>query len=393
MSDRPPAPPPQLPAELLHNPHPHWKRGRSQCPVEERQAFGAVSYQVLRREDVEAALRDAETFSSSINQRTMGPFMGKLLLAMDGHEHSQYRSLVSHAFRRSALERWERELVRPLMNELVDAIAPLGRSDLVRDVTSQYPVKVIAGIVGVPVEDHARFHEWAEHISTGPLDPERGQAASRAMREYLEPLVEARRQSPRQDLISDLVRAEVDGERLDDEHIYGFLRLLMPAGAETTFRVMGNLLLALLSRPDELARVRADRTLVTRAIEETLRWETSVTMVNRVTTRDTEIAGCPVARDSSIILLTSSANRDASVYPDADSWQLDREIEPPHLAFGWGRHLCLGMHLARLELSVGLGTLLDRLPGLRLDPEEELPEIAGYAFRGPERLPVVFEPA
>jgi cytochrome P450 len=377
---------------LLRNPHPYWKRGRSDCPVEQRQALGATSYQFLRRQDVEAALRDTETFSSSINQQTMGPFMGELMLAMDGHQHSQYRGLVSHAFRRSALERWERELVRPLMHELVDAIAPLGRADLVRDVTSQYPVKVIAGIVGVPVADHARFHEWAEHISNGPLDPDRGLAASRAMREYLEPLVEARRADPRQDLISDLVNAEVDGERLGDEHIYGFLRLLMPAGAETTFRVMGNLLLALLTQPEELARVRADRRLVPRAIEETLRWESSITMVNRVTTRDTEVAGCPVAEGSSIILLTSSSNRDESVYPDADSWQLDREIEPPHLAFGWGRHLCLGMHLARLELSVGLETLLDRLPGLRLDPERDTPEIVGYAFRGPELLPVVVDP-
>jgi cytochrome P450 len=385
--------PVRLPADLLRNPHPHWKRGRRECPVEPRSAFGATSYFVLRRADVEAALRDAETFSSSINQQTMGPYMGKLILAMGGHEHSQYRGLVSHAFRRSALERWERELVRPIMSELVDEIAPRGRADLVRDVTSQYPVKVIAGIVGVPVEDHARFHEWAERINTGPLDPERGRAASKAMREYLEPLVEERRRQPQADLISDLVTAEIDGERLDDEHVYGFLRLLMPAGAETTFRVMGNLLLALLGRPDDLERVRRDRSLVPKAIEETLRWETSVTMVNRVTTRDTEIAGCPVAQGSSIILGTSSANRDEAVYPDADTWQLDREMEPPHLAFGWGRHLCLGMHLARLELSVGLGTLLDRLPQLRLDPDAEPSEIVGYAFRGPERLPVLFDPA
>jgi cytochrome P450 len=390
MKDRSPVHPP---VELLRNPHPHWKRGRRECPVEARSAFGATSYFVLRRTDVEAALRDAETFSSSINQQTMGPYMGKLILAMGGHEHSQYRGLVSHAFRRSALERWERELVRPIISELVDEIAPRGRADLVRDVTSQYPVKVIAGIVGVPIEDHARFHEWAEHINTGPLDPERGLAASKAMREYLEPLVEERRRRPRADLISDLVTAEIDGERLDDEHVYGFLRLLMPAGAETTFRVMGNLLLALLDRPDDLERVRRDRSLVPKAIEETLRWETSVTMVNRVTTRDTEISGCPVVEGSSIILSTSSANRDESVYPGADSWQLEREMEPPHLAFGWGRHLCLGMHLARLELGVGLETVLDRLPGLRLDPDAEPPEIVGYAFRGPERLPVLFDPA
>ncbi|MDJ0851362.1 MAG: cytochrome P450 [Myxococcota bacterium] len=382
-------PPP--PAELLRNPHPYWKRGRAECPVEKRSAFGTDSFFVLRHDDVEAVLRDPDGFSSSINQKTMGPYMGTLMLAMDGHEHSQYRSLVSHAFRRAALERWERELVRPVIEELVDRFAPSGRADLVRDVTSQYPVKVIAGIVGVPVEDHATFHEWAESINTGPLDPERGLAASRAMRDYLTPLVEERKREPRDDLISDIVTAEIDGERLDDEHIYGFLRLLMPAGAETTFRAMGNLLVALLTRPDELARVRRDRSLVPRAVEETLRWETSVTMVNRVSTRDTEIAGCPVPEGSSLILLTSSANRDESSYEDPEAWRLDRE-PAPHLAFGWGRHLCLGMHLARLELGVGLETLLDRLPNLRLDPKAPPPEIVGYAFRGPESLPVVFDP-
>ncbi len=360
--------------------------------MEKRSAFGADSHFVLRHDDVEAVLRDPDAFSSSINQTTMGPYMGTLMLAMDGHEHSQYRSLVSHAFRRAALERWEHELIRPLIEDLVDRFAASGRAELVRDVTSQYPVKVIAGIVGVPVDDHATFHEWAERISSGPLDPERGRAASQAMREYLTPLVEERKREPRDDLISDIVTAEIDGERLDDEHIYGFLRLLMPAGAETTFRAMGNLLVALLTHPADLERVRADRALVPRAVEETLRWETSVTMVNRVATRDTEIAGCPVAAGSSIILLTSSANRDETRHAEADEWLLSRP-SAPHLAFGWGRHLCLGMHLARLELCVGLETLLDRLPNLRLDPEQPPPEIVGYAFRGPERLPVVFDPA
>jgi len=383
--------PSPLSDDVLRNPHPSWARGRGACPVEKVELFGATSFRVLRREDVERVLRDPDTFSSSINQTTMGPYMGRLMLAMDGHQHSQYRSLVSHAFRRAALDRWERDLVRPIMEELVDAVVAHGRADLVRDVTSQYPVKVIAGIVGVPVQDHARFHAWAEQINTGPMDPEAGLAASRAMREYLEPLVEERRRHPRGDLISDLVCAELEGERLDDESIYGFLRLLMPAGAETTFRAMGNLLVALLTRPEDLERVRSDRSLLPAAIEETLRWETSVTMVNRVATRDTELGGCPVPAGSSMVLVTGSANHDESVYPDADQWRLDRKQDPPHLAFGWGRHLCLGMHLARLELTVGIGSLLDRLSGLRLDPDAPPPEIVGYAFRGPEQLPVVFE--
>ncbi len=377
-------------AEFQRDPHPTWRRGRAECPVRIEEIFGRKSCRVLRHADAEGVLRDDASFSSRINQETIGPYMGQVLLAKDGGEHTRYRNLVSHAFRASALARWERELIRPAIEGLLDAVAPRGRADLVRDVTSRYPVQVIAGIVGVPVEDHARFQRWAQDITQGPIAPERALAASRAMRDYLEPIVSARRREPRDDLISDIVRAEIDGERLDDEHVYGFLRLLMPAGAETTFRVMGNTLLALLTHDGALARVRDDRALLPRAIEETLRWETSITMVNRVADRDTSVGGVDVPAGTSMLLVLSSANRDGQRYPDADAWDLDREPQP-HLAFGWGRHLCLGMHLARLELAVGIGAVLDRLPNLRLDPDAPVPEITGSAFRGPEALPVVFD--
>ncbi len=378
---------------LLRDPHPQWTQMRKTCPVERHEFLGKASYAVHRFEDVEAVLRDSETFSSSINQETMGPYMGQVILAKDGQEHTSYRNLVSRAFRASQLERWESELIQPTIDELVDAIAPAGHCDLVADITSQYPVQVIAGIIGVPVEDHARFHAWAEDINMGPLHPERGAVASRAMREYLTPIVEDRKANPRGDLISDIATAEIDGERLDDEHIYGFLRLLMPAGAETTFRLMGNCFLALLSHPAALERAKQDDAFLLRAIEETLRWETSVTMVNRVATRDTEIRGVPVGKGSSILLHTSSGNRDESRWDAAREWDPERE-DQHHLAFGWGRHLCLGMHLARLELRVGIGTVLRRLKNLALDldPSADAPEIVGFAFRGPERLPVRFDP-
>jgi len=230
-------------------------------------------------------------------------------------------------------------------------------------------------------------------VSGGPLNPERGLASSKAMKEYLTPIVEDRKQNPRDDLISDIVTAEIDGERLDDDHIFGFLRLLMPAGAETTYRVLGNTLLALLQNPAALERVRSDRSLVSRAIEETLRWQTSVTLVTRVAKRDTEIAGCPVHAGSVVSMMVGSANHDEHHFDRSDEWDLDRPPEPTHLSFGWGRHLCLGIHLARLELRVGVNAVLDRLPGLRLDPSKPAPEIRGHAFRGPNSLPVLFEPS
>jgi cytochrome P450 len=386
-----------VPAELARfhlgttNPHPAWDAGRRHCPVTMRDHTGHESVHVFTREHAERVLGDEATFSARCNQEGMGPYMGEILLGKDGKEHTTYRNLVSRAFRASALQRWEEELIRPTIDELLTAIAPLGRADLVRDVTTAYPTRVIAGIIGVPVEDHAQFHAWAVQINGGPLHPEAGLAASEAMRAYLTPIVEERRARPREDLISDIVHARVDGEQLDDEHIYGFLRLLLPAGAETTYREMGILLLALLQHPEALERLRGERAALPHVIEETLRWESSAPMIARVATRDTEIGGCAVKQGMRVSLSMGSANRDEQVYPHADRWDPGRAPGAPHLAFGWGRHVCLGMHLARLELRVGLEAVLDRLPGLRLDPEQPVPEIQGTAFRGPESLPVLFD--
>ncbi|MDZ4827922.1 MAG: cytochrome P450, partial [Actinomycetota bacterium] len=259
-------------------------------------------------------------------------------------------------------------------------------------ITEKYPVQVICGIVGVPLEDALQFHRWAEEINLGPLNPERGHAAAQAMVDYLQPLIDDRRAHPRDDdFLSDLVHAEVDGETLGDSKLYGFLRLLLPAGAETTFRVMGNCLFALLTHPEALKEVYGNRDLLPEVIEETLRWETSVTMVSRVATRDVDVAGCPVAAGSPVGVITASGNRDESRWDDADEWRLGRPAQH-HLAFGTGPHQCLGMHLARLELRVGLNVILDRLPNMVLDTEAEGVLIEGTAFRGPRSLPVTFDP-
>jgi cytochrome P450 len=385
------------PTDWLHGqPYADWATKRSECPVFETtsEMFGSkTGYQVTSYKDVETVLRDADTFSSSINAEHIGQFMGDLILAMNGPEHRAYRNLVAKAFRASQLERWDETLVGPIINGLLDQIAPLGKADLVSAITSVYPVQVICGIAGVALEDAAQFATWAEQINMGPLAPEQGMAASQAMVDYLRPLVEARRTEPNGDFLSDLVHSEVDGEQLTDSKIYGFLRLLLPAGAETTFRVMGNCLYALLSHPDALARVYADRELLPEVIEETLRWETSVTQVSRVAARDTEVSGCPIAAGSPMGVITASANHDETRWDDPEEWKLGRPVQH-HLAFGTGPHQCLGMHLARLELRVGLDRILDRLPDLRFDPElADGAVIEGYAFRGPSSLPVLFTPS
>jgi cytochrome P450 len=371
-----------------------WAGCRRDQPVVEIDdaTMGRPMWMVTRYDDVEAVLRDPVRFSSRINNDTMGPVMGTLILGMDGDEHRRYRSLVAQAFRPSALARWDEELIAPTIKGLLDAIAPLGRADLVADVTSRYPVQVIAGVLGIPVDDYEKFQRWALAISQGPQDYELSMPASREMRAYLEPIVAARRANPEDDLVSDIVTAEIEGERLSDEHVYGFLRLLLPAGAETTFRVMGSTLYALLTHPEVIERALRDEGVIDKVIEEVLRWETSVTMVNRESLEPVEIAGMQVPKGASLICCTGSANHDERRYEEPERFDPDRDGKP-HIAFGTGRHQCLGMHLARLELRVGITTVLNRLPNLRLDPDAEPPRIEGIPFRSPPSLPVLFDPA
>jgi len=367
-----------------------WAGCRRQSPVLAIEGLGTEMWMLTRFAEIDEVLRDPERFPSRINADTMGPVMGTVILAMDGDEHRRYRNLVAGAFRPSALGRWEDELIAPTIHRLLDTVAGTRRSDLVADITSRYPVQVIAGVLGVPVEDYELFGRWALEISMGPEDYDVSKAAAREMREYLTPLVEQRKAHPGDDLVSDIVTAEIDGERLSDEHIYGFLRLLLPAGAETTFRALGNCLLALLTHPDVLDLVRGDHDLLGPVIEETLRWETSVTMVNRETACPVDLAGVTVPAGVSVVVATGSANHDEARYDEPEMWDPDRPAVA-HLAFGTGRHQCLGMHLARLELRVGLAAILDRLPGLRLDPDAGPVAIEGLAFRSPPRLDVLFD--
>jgi len=184
----------------------------------------------------------------------------------------------------------------------------------------------------------------------------------------------------------------LDGERLDDEEIYSFLRLLLPAGAETTYRATGNVLYGLLTNPAQLAALRADRSLMPQAVEESIRWETPLLITSRTAIVDTEIAGVRVAAGMQVVPQVGAANRDETRWEDPDRYDLFRP-QQPHIAFGVGPHMCLGMHLARMEMGTAVSVLLDRLPDLRLDPEafeRDDPHIHGQTFRSPTSLPVIF---
>ena len=341
-------------------------------------------------DEVVQVLRDNETYSSSVYADVMGTVMGRTILQMDEPEHKAIRDLVASSFRSKMLARWEEGLVAVVVNELIDGFVADGQTDLVRTVTFNFPVQVIARILGLPRSDYPRFQRWALEITSVAANWDRGMAASAALRDYFADVMEDRRAHPGDDLISDLVRAEVDGEHLTDEEIYSFLRLLLPAGVETTYRASGSLLFALLNDRAQFDALYKDRSLYPQAFEEVVRWEPPVTVILRRAVRDTKLAGVKIDAGADIALMIGAANRDERKYTDPDRYDMFR-TQRQHVGFGFGVHVCLGMHLARMESRVAINALFDRLGPFTLDPEAEPPHIEGMAFRSPLSLPVVFQ--
>lgn len=389
----------------IRDPYPVFHELRAQCPVHAG-GFGAhfdagqmmdpalmdaagTPHAVLSFEAVQQVLKDGETFSSSGYADNMGLVMGHSILEMDEPEHHSYRSLIQQAFTRKAMEQWESELVAPIVHGLIDTFAERGSADLVRELLWPFPVHVIAGMLGLGREDLPRFHRKAVELISIATEIERGLVASQWLYDYFAAIIADRRADPRGDVISVLTKAELDGQRLTDEEIIAFLRLLLPAGAETTYRSSSNLMFGLLSNPDQLAALRNDRTLMPQAIEEGLRWEPPLTGIGRTAMRDVEVEGVTIPAGSPIMVQMAGANRDPARWDRPDDFDLFRE-QKQHMAFAFGPHMCLGLHLARMETTVALNAILDRLPNVRLDPAAEDVHISGLTFRAPARLPVLF---
>ncbi len=341
---------------------------------------------------VQQVLKDGETFSSKGYADIMGQVLGHSILEMDEPEHHLYRGLVQQAFSRKAMEVWERELVRDVVNEQIDKF--VGRvpkkADLVREVTFPFPVIVIARLLGLPREDLPMFHRRAVTVISAGFEFDRARQASQELYDYFCAIIDDRRKRPSGDVISVLAQAELEGTRLTDEEICSFLRLLLPAGAETTYRSSSNLLWGLLSHPDQLDALRNDRSLMPQAIEEGLRWEPPLLGIMRTATRDTEVEGVFVPAGSMVAVNIGSANHDEKYWENPEEFDIFRPARQ-HLAFAWGPHMCLGLHLARMETKVVLTQLLDRLPGLRFDPDIEPAPITGAVFRAPTALHVTWD--
>jgi cytochrome P450 len=370
------------------DPYGVYRRLRNEEPAKLLALPFGPAYMVTRYADVLAVLRDAALYSSRSNAKGIGLVMGRTILEMDGKEHTQHRNIVSLAFVPKALGGALPGAIAAIAHAMIDTFAGAGRADLIAQFAKTFPLRVIAHIIGVPIQDYDAFQRWSLAVIGFPADPAAGFAAAQALVEYLRPIVDSRRAEPRGDLMSTLVHAEVDAHRLADEEIFGFLRLLLPAGAETTYRLIGSALFALLHHPPQLEQVRADRPQIKWALEETLRWEAPVQLASREATAPTFIAGVELAAGMQVLTALGAANRDERHYDDPDRFDISRHADD-HVAFGFGRHFCLGSHLARLEATTALNALFDRLPNLRLDRSHSC-QILGLAFRSPDRLPVLF---
>ena len=353
--------------------------------------LGETAWIILRHDDVSALYRnEAGVPAGPAYRRHSEPAQGKTLLCMEGDEHRVNRLLVSGAFHPGAIRRSISTLLRPLADELIDGLTGQTGVDLVAAYTHRYPFKVITGLLGIPVADEPELHQWLQGLFQFPWNPELALEARAAITAYLAPIVRQRRADPREDLLSLLATAEVEGKQLSDEEIFSFVRLIFPAGADTTYLSLGSLLWAVLRDDTLRQQLRAEPALHAAAVDEGLRLYGAVCLQPRYTEREIVVAGVTIPANSPLLYGNATANRDPAVFADADTFQLDRGAHHKSVTFGGGPHFCLGSHLARAEIEVSLGALLARLPGLRLaDPAQPGPQ--GAVLRGVRELPVLFD--
>ena len=387
---------------FFEDPYTRYRRLRERDPVHRSRLFGG--WVLTRHDDVLEVLRDGRFSSDERNranferQRETARRAGLIddeelepsMLRLDPPDHTRLRSLVNKAFTPRAVEK-RREQIESIAKELLASAPDSGEFDLMQVLAGPLPVVVIASMLGVPREDQARFKHWSDEVvrAMGIAnfdDVRRSRAAGKELRAYLEGVADERRRDPRDDLLSGLLAAEEEGDRLSTDEVFQTANLLLVAGNETTTNLIGNGMLALLRNPDELARLRDDPSLVPEAIEELLRYDSPVQFTTRIVLERTEICGEVFEPGQEIVLVLGAANRDPAQFADPDRLDLGRE-RVSHLSFSHGIHFCLGAQLARLEGQIAIRAFLERYPDVKLGGS---PPVWGTnpILRGLRSLPV-----
>lgn len=391
-----------LAPEFIRTPYPYYERLRTIDPMHVN-AHGA--FVASRHAEVSLVLRD-KRFGKDYVDRTIrryGPkimeepvfrSMSHWMLQQDPPDHTRLRGLVVKAFTARRIEDM-RSRIQQIVDETLDRIIPLGKMDLIEDYAFRLPVTIICDMLGIPEDNRELFYKGSRDggriLDPVPLTPkeiEAGNTANMMAAMYFHQLFELRRKQPGGDLITQLLQAEEDGQKLTNEELTANIILLFGAGHETTVNLIGNGLLALHRNPDQLALLKAIPGLITNAIEEFLRYDSSVQLTGRVALEDIEeLGGKRISKGEAVLCLLGSANHDIAVYPDhPERLDITRPNVKP-LSFGGGIHFCLGAQLARIEAEIAIATLLRRIPDLRLDDVENPEWRPTFVLRGLKRLP------
>ncbi|MFC3069302.1 cytochrome P450 [Phenylobacterium soli] len=382
-------------------PHDQFRWLREHDPVHwHAEPGGPGFWAVTRYEDVRAVDRDFQTFSSEptimIADPTpeagtaFGPY--KMMLMMDPPEHTGFRKLIRSEFTQPAAHLREGR-IQELARQIVDAVADKGEVDFVAEVAGEMPSYVIAELMGLPLDDGRKLYELTETIHTAPeaLPPGAGAAAVGKMFEYAMGVLAEKRARPTDDLASKIIHAEVDGRRLEDPEFLLFFLLLVDAGGDTTRNLLSGGLLALMQNPDHFRWLMEDLDArLPAAREELLRYTSPVIYMRRTATRDTELGGTQIKKGDKVVMYFGSANRDAAKFEAPDALALARP-ENEHIAFGNGPHVCLGQHLARIEIDAMFKEVLTRMKDFELAAEPEW--LASNFISGPKAMPVRFRKA
>jgi cytochrome P450 len=362
---------------------------RAQGPVSPALFGGQPAVLISGHSALAEAFRDNDRFPPADAYRiTIEPVQGVTFQTMEDDQHRLYRRLATPAFQSRAVEAMEQEGLARIAHELIDRLGSEHSADFASAFTHRVAFSVISRMLGIPTDREDVFRNWAVGFLEFPRDPERSRQCAEQITQYLLPILAQRRHEPREDILSGLVTAEVDGRQLTDEEILAHIRLLFSAGASTTTDALGNLVYTLLAQPQRWQTLLAEPGLRANAIEELLRWETPVAVLPRLSaTHPVEFHGTHIPAATFCLFAMAAANRDPEVFENPDVFDMHRDSSRKLLSFGPGPRLCPGMHLARRQLAVALDVIMERLPGLRLlDPEAAVPR--GAILRGPASLPV-----
>jgi cytochrome P450 len=349
---------------------------------------------------VKRALADHDAFSSNLSHAPGQGNPGEWFIFFDPPRHTKLRALISKAFTTRVVANLGPR-IRQLSRELLDEVIERGEVDLVAAYSAPLPMRVIAELLGVPAEDWPRYKRWSDAILKVANTFAPGEETDRIFKAYGAvteemradlPALIAQVRSARSDaLLTRLVEAEVDGERLTPEEVLGFVQLLLVGGQETTVNLINNAVLCFVEHPDQLARLRADPQLLPSTIEEVLRFRSPLQWMPRATTRNVELQGRVIPAGKLVLPMMGSANRDAGRFADAGRFDISRDPNP-HLAFGHGIHACLGAPLARLEARIALADFLERVKGFELATDGPWEPRQAVSVHGPSRLPICFTP-